>query len=530
MPVNALPNEIIRSIFEFLPCHSLCQCSLVQKSWNIIARPEIWRDVRVDCSDSNSSAEVRGSSQELSLISALSEGILDFDHFRYTRNLRLDLNYPREPMSLSPQLELWIERYQLLRQNLIKFVHLGSLSVRFPAPIVYLESSIFGVISDIPVFVRELMDKCQRKQLHVSHNSYSSIQYEEAGDRLRFPILQVWTLGDLVTSLSIHSPGIHLGCLPAPSLGEAMPRLKTIRYFEARGLQISWDPVELESKLGLQHLVLEKLSLDSAWRPISVPSTVTDLSLHYAFDCKPTALQLTLFSLPHLEHLVLQRTLFIDSDIENGPFICPGEIVCTKLRSVQLINVPCNAAIIQAIAGACPQLTSFVFESPYSDPGEDSFRYHLYSKGTVQNEPDTNTDEGRTCADYWQPFFLGLPGDQIHVVFYDHHVWDDCACGSDGFSECYCDTQVWRLEGLTPEQACKEQTYSMVVWRQGPKLVCRRIGKVKSVMVEVKYEGINVVVIPVPKEMAGLSLALDDKRNLRLRYWMLTACKGLRDL
>jgi hypothetical protein len=544
MSVNALPNEIIRSIFEFLPRRSLCHCSLVQKSWNIVARPEIWRDVKVaiDCfsnselRDPLSNSEVRGSSKRLSLISALSEGILDLDHFKYTRNLELDLRNFRSNCdyeTISRRLELWIERYQLLRQNLIKFVHLENLSVTFPSHIAsqsWLQpgpDAISSVISDIPVFVRELMDKCQRKQLHVSSGSSSAIRYEDSGDRLRFPILQIWTLGELVTGLSIHSLGsFHLGWLPAPSLGEAMPRLKTLHYIGTTGSETRWNPVELESKLGLQHLALEKLSLHSIMRPMSVPSTVTDLSMHYAFDRNSTALQLTLFRLTHLEHLRLERTQRIDSGLDYRPIICPGAIVCTKLRSLYLLNVHCNAAIIQAVAGACPQLTSFGFEIPYSNPGTDPFRYHLRSKGTVQNKQDTNTHERHTCADYWQPFFLGLSGDQIHVVFYDHHVCRDCACGSR-FSECSCDTKFWSLEELTREQARKEQTSSMVVWRQGPKLLCRRVRTVKSVTVEVEYEGINVVVIPVPNEMAGLSPALDDKRNVRLRYWVLDAHKGL---
>jgi hypothetical protein len=304
-----------------------------------------------------------------------------------------------------------------------------------------------------------------------------------------------------------------------------VPRLKALDFSESTDPETKWSALELESRLGLQHLALEKLTLCDICRPIPMPITITDLSMHYQYDPDSTALQLTLFSLPHLEHLFLGRTQRIDSDIEYEPFICPGEIVCTKLRSVQLINVDCNAAVMQAVAGACPQLTSFAFEIPYSNPENDSFRYHLRSQGTVQNKQDTNTHEPHTCADYWQPFFLGLPGDQIHVVFYNHPAWKNCACASR-FSECYCEIQAWSLEGLTREQARKAQTSSMVVWRPGPKLLCRSVRNVKSVMVRVSYEGSNVVVIPVPKEMAGLSPAPDDKPTPRLRYWRLTFGKG----
>lgn len=345
MSVNDLPPETIGDIFEFLPRHTLYHCSLVNWSWHLISKPLLWRHVRLSM--------FPDSSRRMTLIRALRKNIADFDNFRYTVHLELNLDFYVEPAH--KLVVRWARNYWLLRRNLAKFARLQTLSIVFPGIWGIPEIGEFGTwvpaastFPDIPKFVKELTERGQINHLDVS---YIPSEFDEFTDTL---FTHVWELRDIVTKLSIRLETDKVELIGLESMG----RLKTLEFEEA----INHDSFDFaERRIDLRRSPIETLTLNYNTLPhqIQLPITITDLTIHYWTETS-WALELGLTCLPNLQHFNLS------TEPENGRYddeemLVAGQIISTKLQSLKINVCKFPSVYLQWIAESCTQLTSLQF-------------------------------------------------------------------------------------------------------------------------------------------------------------------------
>jgi hypothetical protein len=135
------------------------------------------------------------------------------------------------------------------------------------------------------------------------------------------------------------------------------------------------------------------------------------------------------------------------------------------------------------------------------------------------------------CTHDWHAFFHGQPDDQIHVLFYTD-VERCCNCHGHQVCKCICDSRGWNLEELSRPQAVRKSRTSRlaIIQCSGLSFVIRTISDTRSADLVVQHEGIDIMVISVPKAMDGISPELSDTRNIQLRYWVLTRYESFRDV
>jgi hypothetical protein len=145
-----------------------------------------------------------------------------------------------------------------------------------------------------------------------------------------------------------------------------------------------------------------------------------------------------------------------------------------------------------------------------------------------------NDCDVRDCTHHWHAFFHGQPDDQIHVVFYTD-VERRCDCRGqdirDQVCKCICNGKGCHLEELSRQQAVRKLQSSRlaIIQCSGPSFVIRMISDMRSAEVVVQHEGIDIVVISALKAVDGVSPELNEKRNIQLRYWVLTRYKSFNE-
>lgn len=518
MSLNHIPTAILQNIFKFLPRKSLSRCSRVNRSWNAIAQPELWRHVQFSIDMGRTKAAKK-------LIVALSKGIVKFDRLADTMHLELDFE------SDDPDMR-WARNYWFLRRHLTNALpRLQTLSVTFPSQwnlsrfdTKKRSESAEATLADMQVFIRELAQKCQHLRVSYSPGAMDDAEMDpdedEDGDSIPlFP--HVWKLEDIVTDLEFYiSPFTD----KIPSF-QAMRQLKTLNlhsipeFYGIAGHDGTW--------VDLRNCPIETLRLGHFSTPhqIHFPNTLTSLCI----DTTPwicTAIHTGFMRAPHLQHLRLISDSELDIKWDNEDFkTFPSQrpnVVSTKLQSLQIDGCHFPPVFIEWISTTCTQLSSLSFSLPLR--GSKFTKHFTNDKSTLSYLKHSTNERYSGCVsdDYWRAFFRGLPSDQLHTVFFTQR----CTCFTELSlsDECYCDTRGWNLKELSRGEATRESRTSagmVIVQQHGSGILMRKaIMSGKDQLVTTPHGGYNVVVYPVPNEVNEMTSGMQvDTWNGILRYW-----------
>ena len=270
MPISDFPNEIFRMIFDYLPMNDVLNCVFVCTSWNRLASPSTWRQVRF-----------RFDPQNNKLTSLLRQRPTTFENFRFTTHLMIDLGHSRkfhDPLRIDSSADQAVDLLHRIVANLPVRFH--TLEV-----IVHCDAFYYNEISSILCPLISLAKRAIHGVKFVFLGSgYTPRSSEDLKDAIPFfPMLTELT-ASVHLLLNVHLP--------------QMPCLTQCKIENGRGNRILYD---MDAFI---HSPLETLSLDnvSIRESLDLPHTITSLNL---IDVDVSSSHLAFFKFPSLRNLVI---------------------------------------------------------------------------------------------------------------------------------------------------------------------------------------------------------------------------------
>lgn len=385
MPISDFPNEIFRIIFDYLPMNDVLHCVFVCKSWNRLASPSNWRQVRF-----------RFDQQNNKLASLLRQRPTTLENFRFTTHLIIDLSHSRKcnhPL-----------RIDCTTDQAIDLLHRigASLPARFHTLEIIFHCDTFSS-TEISAILRPLLPLAKRAIHGVKFVlGYTSRSFKDLKDIIPFfPMLTGLTVSSYV-----------LFNVPFPP----MARLTQCKIQNGRGNRI-WHEMDV-----LIHSPLETLSLDDVTirHSIDLPHTITSLNL---IDVHGLLLHLAFFQFPNLRNLVLdfRKIRYYHNSVYQLPPNQP--ILSTELLSYTT-SAELPLRLSERIGESCRDLGLIHFKGhlvKYSQNCSPFLRHFRERRRTsIINE------QAKTS---WEALLWGKGGN--HFIFFDETFQEDENCKSE---------------------------------------------------------------------------------------------------
>jgi F-box-like len=372
MPISDFPNEIFRTIFDYLSVSDVCNCSLVCKSWSSLVVPSKWRQVRFRVVPWNTK-----------LASLLRQRPTNLENFRFTNHLAIDLGYSRRAFT-------WID----WESKSIELLHriIANLPVRF---------HMLEVIFHCSTLVDTRISSILCLLLPLARQAIHGVRFVFLGSQYTFlsseDFQELVPFFPMLTELTTNT-SLLLNVQFSP-----MPRLT---YCEIDG-----EGSRIENMMDVfRHSPLETLSLSEMYIPesIDLPHTITSLSL---IDVHGSTLLLAFFQFPNLRNLVLhfRKTKYIYNPLGG---VRPGQpIVSTELYAYAS-SVALPLWLSERIGESCRNLSSIHFKGVLAKYSHDFSP--LLSHFRERRRTSIISEHAKSS---WEALFWGKGGS--HFIFFD---------------------------------------------------------------------------------------------------------------
>jgi hypothetical protein len=378
MPISDFPNEIFRIIFDYLPANDVLNCVFVCKSWNHLASPSNWRQVRF-----------RFDPQNNKLASLLLQRPTTLENFRFTTHLMIDLDHSRksnDPLRIDCSADQAVDLLHRIVANLPIRFH--TLEIIF-----HCDAFSYTNISSILCPLLPLAERPIHGLKFVFLGSrYTSRSSEDLKDAIPFfPMLTELTVNTYLLS-NVHLP-------PMPRLTQCKIENGLIAY-----------------KMGVfTHSPLETLSLNDVyiWGSLDLPHTITSLNL---IDVHEWSLHLAFFQFPNLRNLVLdfRRARYEHSSLYAHPI--------QSILSTELSSYTTSAAlplwISERIGESCHDLDLIHFKSHLAKYSRNCSPFLRHFR--ERRQTSIINEQAKTS---WEALLWGKGGN--HFIFFDETFRED---------------------------------------------------------------------------------------------------------
>ena len=395
--MHEVPNELLSSIFDYLPGFDQCQCNLVCRRWSLVAVGTIWRSV-----------SFRLHPYHNALANVLHGGQPAIHNFAYTTELEFDL-------VVDSAMEYNGDAYrQLIKDCLQNFELMDRICDNLPTRLSMLKLK-FDRLAGHASFFKRFENLLIRLAGHDVEETRIDCT-REPGDVFPAPTItpHVYAFQPSLTRLKIDFGWLRV-ILPAMSRLTHLEVQYNCQYDENWSSTNDWA-------VNLHISPLETLHLQSIFvsSPPNLPQTITTLAL---IDMPQTwaTLGLAFFTLPSLKVLMLGG-----NDISelrevptSGSFssIRTLPLVSTKLITFVVAPFDLPAWLFTRIRETCYQLKTLLFVDSEDIPAVslegpilNHFKYLERDSAIVLNDLwDVNGVDG-----YLEAFFIGKGG--VHFI------------------------------------------------------------------------------------------------------------------
>jgi hypothetical protein len=391
-----LPNELLSSIFDYLPRLDRCQCNLVCRRWSFVATRAIWRSVSFRLHPyHNALANVLHGEQPV------------IHNFTYTAQLEFDL-------VLDSAMEYNGDGYrQLIKDCLKNFELMDRICDNLPTRLSLLKLK-FDRLAGHASFFRQFENLLIRLAGHDIEETRIDCTREPC-DVFPLPTItpHVYAFQHSLTRIKIDFGWLRV-ILPAMSRLTHLEVQYNCQYDENWSSTNDWA-------VNLHTSPLETLHLQSIFVSSSpnLPQTITTLAL---IDMPQTwaTLSLAFFTLPSLKVLMLGANGISELEVPtSGPFssIHTLPLVSTKLITFVLAPFDLPAWLFTRMRETCHQLRTLLFVNSedfdtvsLEGPILNHFKYLEQDTTIVLNDLwDADGVEG-----YLEAFFIGKGG--VHFI------------------------------------------------------------------------------------------------------------------
>jgi len=410
MSFDKLPIELVQTVFECLKRRNLARCASVNRKWNTLATPLLWRVL---------SLNIRPQAAD-PLVAGIKGGIVDIINLMHTKTLSLDLRFRIDELEIDEliypdddEIEEWIFNYRLLGLliNPRRVPRLQKLVLHVSEP--HFDDS--PTLSVERQNVRKRAFNCVHQELPKLVNGLASrdglhvdIYYDDAlvqspppefADLMQF----LFTMGQNLAEATIRST--RLG-RPWRHSNSALPNLQHLTLIDrdwSCGTKLQWKDFRYTK---LESLVLYNYSL---YPSLMLPETLTTIDIH-GTGIPVNALRISVYSLPNLRNLKIDQSWnLFDFELWHHEELLSKPILSLGLQTLTLGKCLYHPRIVTRLAAECPTLQKvrfFLLE-------ESSVIKHFAPSSTFSCLNDPLEGE----YDYFHAFFRGFGRDVTHHIY-----------------------------------------------------------------------------------------------------------------
>ena len=411
MSFDKLPFELVQTVFECLKRRDLARCVSVNRNWNTLATPLLWKVLSLNIRPQAADPVVAG----------IKGGNIDLINLIHTKTLLLDLRFSMDEFDDDElgypdddEIEEWIFNCRLLGLliNPRRVPRLQKLALRVSepdfddSPTLSVERqnvrkrAFHCVHQELPKLVNDLGRS--RDGLHVN------ISYDDA--LVQFPPPE---FADLIDFLFVMGKNLVEVTIRSTQLGEtwrysksAHPNLKHLTLIDRDwycGTELQWKDFRYTK---LESLVLYNYSL---YTSLMLPETLTTIEI-FGTGIPINALRISVYSLHNLRNVKIDQSgnQFDFEDWHHAELLSKP-ILSLGLQTLTLGKCLYHPQLVTRLAAECPTLQ----EVRFLLLEESSVIKHFAQSSTFSRLNDPLEGE----YDYFHAFFRSFGRDVTHHIY-----------------------------------------------------------------------------------------------------------------